>query len=550
MTLYFSHSISFIRTRPIHPTSFKLNPFSLSRNLTTTTTTTKTKIPTTHLARSYRFAICGAGPAGFYSASRLLSLLNDHQDIRIDLFDKLPTPFGLSRYGVAPDHPEVKNCEHKFEEVAQDPRVKFFGNTRLTGEKEERISFNTEATITISELRSYYDAVILSYGSCLDRDLGGIPGETNLSNIIPARSVVNWYNSYPRSSSNDPINSFDIDLSKIEKVVILGQGNVALDIARILLTDIDQLAKTDISERALENLSNSQIKEVEIVGRRGPLQMPCTTKELRELLSLKDVRFETDLEILNESIELIRQPEILNHLQNSRLRKRLIELMSKSMTNQRNQTSSHRSWSFRFLRSPIAFHPDPNFTSTERQPVKKIEWQRNRLLNPKPTEIKPHMDLSTATAIPSEPSHTFTSQADLVIKSIGYRPEVISGIPYNSRQTSVNNIDGRVINEKGEVIPGLYVSGWLSRGANGVIANTMYDAFLTIDKLIEDIQNNQLDKHNVSNDLKINGKENVMDWNQWKIIDEVEKINGIQKGKVREKIEDLDRMMEIGCKKI
>lgn len=422
--------------------------------------------------------------------------------------------------------------------------MNFFGNTRLIGEddKSSKNPSNKEATITISRLRSYYDAVILSYGSCLDRDLGGIPGEDNLGNIVPARSVVNWYNSYPRSSS---IDSFDIDLSKIEKVVILGQGNVALDIARILLTDIDQLSKTDISERALENLANSKIKEVEIVGRRGPLQMPCTTKELRELLALKNVRFDTDLKILNESIELIRNPEILNHLQNSRLRKRLIELMSKAMTNQ-TKISQTRSWSFRFLRTPIAFHPDPSFTSTEKQPVKMIEWQSDQLLDPRPTENKPQIDLSTASAIPAEPAHTFISEADLVIKSIGYRPEVISGIPYNSRQTSVNNIDGRVIDEKGEVIPGLYVSGWLSRGANGVIADTMYDAFLTIDKLIEDIQKDKLLKRS-SNELKIDGIEKVMDWDQWRKIDEVEKRNGNQKGKVREKIEDLDQMIEIGC---
>ncbi|KAH9811126.1 hypothetical protein DFH28DRAFT_476627 [Melampsora americana] len=549
MTLFLSQSISFIRTTKLIQHSHLNNQISLSINRNFITT----QNPIIH-NHPYHFAICGAGPAGFYSASRLLNLFNNNPNIQIHLFDSLPTPFGLSRYGVAPDHPEVKNCEHKFEEVAEDPRVNFFGNTRLIGEDDKSLKnpFNFNATITISELRSYYDAVILSYGSCLDRDLGGIPGETDLRNVIPARSVVNWYNSYPLPSKNS-IDSFDIDLSKIEKVVILGQGNVALDIARILLTDVNQLSQTDISSRALENLASSKIKDIEIVGRRGPLQMPCTSKELRELLALKDVRFDTDLQILNESMELIKKPEVLDHLHNSRLRKRVIELMSKAITNQQTRSSTTRSWSFRFLRSPVAFHPHPKSTNLlnnlmEKEPIKMIEWQSNQLFNPKPTTKKPQIDLSTATAIPAEPSHTFTSKADLVIKSIGYRPEVIPGIPYNSQQTSVNNIDGRVIDEKGQVVPGLYVSGWLSRGANGVIANTMYDAFLTIDKLIEDIQQNViLRKH--SSDFKINDWEKVMNWNQWKKIDEVEKTKGIEKEKVREKIRSLEEMIQIGNQK-
>lgn len=344
----------------------------------------------------------------------------------------------------------TQNCEHKFEEVAQDPRFRFHGHTPLVGRSQPTAS----NSVNISYLRSNYDAVILSYGAVLDRDLGGLPGEKELGHILPARSVVNWYNSYPLPSRSTPIEDEFVDLSKIEHVTILGQGNVALDIARILLSDIDTLSKTDISSHALENLSQSAVKRVEIVGRRGPLQMPCTTKELRELLALKHVNFDTSEVLLNESLQLLHRPGVLEHLHNARLRKRLIEVMSKALGTP--QSPASRSWGFTFLRSPLAFlshsYGSLDVPSAKPPVVRSIEWAINQLHHPSPTEVRPHVDFSTSKAIPSDPLHRLTTSTDLVIKSLGYRSQAIPGIPYDALHNAVKHLDGRVIDNDGQIV--------------------------------------------------------------------------------------------------
>ncbi|KAG0142501.1 hypothetical protein CROQUDRAFT_135531 [Cronartium quercuum f. sp. fusiforme G11] len=533
---------------PSRPLAY--HPLHQARRQFRTNTTSRSNKPSL-FNRQYKFAICGGGPAGFYSASRLLSL-SDSSNIRVHLFEALPTPFGLSRYGVAPDHPEVKNCEHKFEEVAQDPRFQFFGNTRLVGDNDFLREVDvSESYVSISQLRSNYDAVILAYGAGLDRDLGGIPGEKELKHVVPARSVVNWYNRYPLPTV-DSLEPF-VDLSQIEHVTILGQGNVALDIARILLSSVDSLSKTDISERALENLSRSKVKRVEIVGRRGPLQMSCTTKELRELLSLKDVSFDTDEAILSHTIELIRQPQVLDYLHNARLRRRLLELMSKAVSSKPIQDRAPRSWSFKFLQSPLAFLPDPTAffdPSASGQLVYSVQWEANQLIySTKTTHTAPHTDLSTAKAIPSNPARRFITQTDLVIESLGYRSQSIPGIPYDSRQNSVKHVNGRVSDVDGKTMPGLYVAGWLSRGANGVIANTMYDAYLTVDKIAEDALNGQLapvhQSTHLSSSASTGHPSHGLSWSQWKKIDVEEIKRGTKVGKVREKIRSVPEMIDI-----
>ncbi|MBW0461224.1 hypothetical protein O181_000939 [Austropuccinia psidii MF-1] len=302
--------------------------------------------------RPFRFAICGGGPAGFYSASRLLSL-DDSERITIDLFERLPTPFGLSRYGVAPDHPKVKNCERKFEDIAQDG-----------------------AGVTIQNLKRDYDVVILAYGASLDRSLGGLPGENDLLNVIAARQAVYWYNGYPSRDNNF------VDLSQVEHVTIIGQGNVALDIARILLTHIDVLAKTDISSRALEGLAQSRVKQVDIIGRRGPLQVAFTSKELREMLALDNLSFHTDESLLLETIEHLKQPGAIESLSNSRMRKKLLELMYKASQKQSSSNDQSRLCSIKFLQSPLAFlagTPSPDYSPK----VGSVQWQLNQLVYPK-----------------------------------------------------------------------------------------------------------------------------------------------------------------------
>ncbi|KNE89082.1 hypothetical protein PSTG_17459 [Puccinia striiformis f. sp. tritici PST-78] len=233
-----------------------------------------------------RVAICGAGSAGFYSASRPFAL--DQQatctgpiEISIDLSMRLPSSFGLSRCGVAPDHPEVKWTGKV--KVAEHPRFHYLGNTTVLGEDAEKFTSDHRASIRLKTSRSEYNVVFLSYGSAgKDTSLGGIPGEDNLSNIPPGRAAVQWYNGYP----TDP--KF-VDLSTIERVTIIGMGNVSLNIPRILSTDTRVSAKTGLGENVLEMLDKSRVKHVGIVGRRGPLQVAFTTRELQELVGLANV---------------------------------------------------------------------------------------------------------------------------------------------------------------------------------------------------------------------------------------------------------------------
>jgi adrenodoxin-NADP+ reductase len=206
---------------------------------------------TAHPSRGrLRVAIIGSGPAGFYTAHRLL---NKNHDAVIDMYEQLPVPYGLVRFGVAPDHPEVKNCQDTFEEVAQSPRFNYIGNVR--------VGYDVE----LKSMKPHYDAILFSYGASEDRELG-IPGE-DLAGVLSARSFVGWYNGLPQFQGLKP------DLQAGEQAVVIGQGNVALDVARILLSPVDGLRHTDIAEQALQMLVGSRIRSVRVVGRRGPIQV-------------------------------------------------------------------------------------------------------------------------------------------------------------------------------------------------------------------------------------------------------------------------------------
>lgn len=234
-----------LRTTPNPATKFP----STQRNAYSTVTPSK---------RGLRIAIIGSGPAGFYTAHRLLHKV---QDAFIDMYEQLPVPYGLVRFGVAPDHPEVKNCQDTFEEVAQSPRFNYIGNVRVGHD------------IELSKMKPHYDAMLFSYGADEDRRLG-IPGE-DLKGVFSARAFVGWYNGLPQFQNLQP------DLQSGEHAVVVGQGNVALDVARILLAPLDHLRKTDITEQAVQTLSESKIKHVRVVGRRGPLQVSTSPQMLR-----------------------------------------------------------------------------------------------------------------------------------------------------------------------------------------------------------------------------------------------------------------------------
>jgi len=268
--------------------------------------------------------IVGSGPAGFYTAQQILK---SHEDALVDVYERLPVPFGLARFGIAPDHPETKNCINQFTTTALSDRFSFIGNV------------NVGEDVNVAELLKAYDAVVLCYGAEDDKTFG-IPGE-DLQGVYSARAFVEWYNGLPSNSHLEP------DLSS-ETAVILGQGNVALDVARILLSPIELLEKTDICEHALEALRKSCIHTVYIVGRRGPLQVSFTIKELREMTKLegcKAVLDPDDFRTIQEQLPSIPRP-----------RKRLTELMCKTALDESNLwNTSIRKWNLKFQRSPVEF---------------------------------------------------------------------------------------------------------------------------------------------------------------------------------------------------
>ncbi|OZJ02810.1 hypothetical protein BZG36_04272 [Bifiguratus adelaidae] len=348
-----------------------------------------------------RLAVIGSGPAGFYTASRVLK---DVEDVQVDMYEALPVPHGLVRFGVAPDHPEVK---HKFDEVATDPRFGFIGNATIGKD------------FTLEDLKSHYDGIVLAYGASEDRRLG-IENE-DTPGVFSARAFVGWYNGLPIHRDLEP------DLTRTDTAVIIGQGNVALDIGRILLSPVDMLRKTDITEYALEALSKSRIKRVHIVGRRGPLQVAFTAKELREMMTLPDVGFDTDYELL--SSQLAAGSDLMSR---NRALKRLMGILEKGSKTPFDTAS--KSWSLQFLRSPTKIHSGPDGR------VSGITYELNQLQGP------PEKAKAVGTG-------QFEDQAcGLVFRSIGYKSIALEGLPFNQQS-------GTVPNEYGKVGDGDHVKG-------------------------------------------------------------------------------------------
>ncbi|XP_065087921.1 NADPH:adrenodoxin oxidoreductase, mitochondrial [Ochlerotatus camptorhynchus] len=451
-----------------------------------------------------RICIVGAGPAGFYAAQYILKHLENSQ---VDIIEKLPVPFGLVRFGVAPDHPEVKNVINTFTKTAQNPRVRFLGNLSLGSD------------FTLDELRERYHAVLLTYGADKDRKLN-IPNET-LTNVLSAREFVAWYNGLPGFERLNP------DLSG-STLTLLGQGNVAIDVARIVLSGADLLKKTDITEYALEALSRSNIKKVLLVGRRGPLQAAFTIKELREMLKLSNSATtwrSKDLQDVEEVLPSLPRP-----------RKRITELMLKSLSEQTNQEQDS-TCSNKF--QPIFFRSPVNFIGTNR--VEAIEYVVNQLVDNR--------------AVPTDEKEVIPT--DLVCRSIGYKSVNMDGtLNFDERKGCVWNAAGRVLKKnltgsdqtiddiEDKYENGLYASGWLATGPTGVILTTMNNSFGVADLICRDFKNDVIRVKEAKPGLDLSGKR-VVTWDGWNAIDAEECRRGQAKGKPREKIVHVDEMLRI-----
>ncbi|KAI0899611.1 nucleotide-binding domain-containing protein [Annulohypoxylon nitens] len=473
--------------------------------------------------RPLRMAVVGSGPAGFYTAYRVMSKV---PKTKVDMFEALPVPYGLVRFGVAPDHPEVKNCENKFEEVASSPDFTFIGNVAI-GNAGGHFG---GCTIPLASMMHHYDAVVFAYGASKDKQLG-IPGESQLKGIYSAREFVGWYNGLPEYAGLAP------ELTKGEEAVIIGQGNVALDVARMLLEDVDVLRKSDITETAIETLLKSRIKRVRIVGRRGPMQAAFTIKEVRELMKLLGVGF--------HGINRALIPENISKL--PRAQKRLMEILVKGSTNPLDSAS--KSWSLDFCLSPTEFLGD-------------ADGQVNNTVFEKTSLALPFESSSSVVGT----GEKLQTPSSAVFRSIGYKSVALpgfeeAGISFDDRRGIINNDGmGRVLQvksdessdqQKGSHVPGVYCAGWVKRGPTGVIASTMEDAFSTGDAIASDWNANVPFLKGESSDgwdaLRAGvefGKCQVIHWEDWQKINRAEKLRGELIGKEREKFVSTTEMLE------
>ncbi|KAJ0393728.1 hypothetical protein P43SY_004929 [Pythium insidiosum] len=409
-----------------------------------------------------RVCVVGAGPAGFYAAKYLLK---EHEDVYVDMLEALPTPYGLVRSGVAPDHPEVKSVMNDFEKVAAEPRFDFLGNVRV-GED-----------VHLEELKAHYHAILLAYGASADRTLG-VPGE-HLQGVHSARAFVNWYNGHPAFRDLNP------NLA-VDTAVIFGQGNVAIDCARILTKSVDELKTTDIAEHALEALRQSKIKRVYVVGRRGSAQAAFTMKEIREITKLDGVSCVVDPSDLEKSMNDASAQEI----KEQRAKKRMHELLSKVAADVDKARAVERQIHVKFLASPVelvadAANPEhvgslvadaanPEHVGSVRLEKTRLEGSANRQVAVGTGE---HEELACG----------------LVLRSIGYKSEPIDDVPFHPTRHVVANEQGRVVSPRsGEVIPGLYCAGWLKRGPSGIIGSNIVDSRETVACIMEDASANKL----------------------------------------------------------
>uniref|UniRef100_A0A0A1XCN3 NADPH:adrenodoxin oxidoreductase, mitochondrial n=1 Tax=Zeugodacus cucurbitae TaxID=28588 RepID=A0A0A1XCN3_ZEUCU len=442
-------------------------------------------------AATKRICIVGAGPAGFYAAQYLLKHISD---CAVDIIEKLPVPYGLVRYGVAPDHPEVKNVINTFNKTAENKGFNFYGNLALGKD------------INLDDLRKRYHAVLLTYGADQDRHLN-IPNEDK-PNVLSARKFVAWYNGLPGAQHLNP------NLSG-NTVAILGQGNVAVDAARMLLSSLDALRKTDTTEYALEALARSKVEQVYLVGRRGPLQAAFTIKELREMLKLPNVQ------TLWKPDDFTDVPAQIPNL--PRPRKRLTELMLKSLSEQPRESSSSSGKKLFlpiFLRAPKAIgENEVELTVTE---------------------------LQNDMAVPTDKTEQLAT--DLVLRSIGYKSTCVDGgICFDEKSGRVYNENGRVLRDavSKTVDEGIYVAGWLGTGPTGVILTTMNGAFSVAKTICDDISSKKLDTSISKAGLDAKQLQRVVTWAHWQRIDEAETKAGQALGKPREKFVDVEEMLKV-----
>jgi ferredoxin--NADP+ reductase len=387
-----------------------------------------------------KVAIVGSGPAGFYVAEHLLK--QTEVPVRVDMFDRLPTPFGLVRFGVAPDHPKIKSVTRVFDKIARNPLFRFYGDVEVGKH------------VTLAELRQHYNQICFATGAQTDRQMG-IPGE-DLPRSHAATEFVAWYNGHPDFCD------YEFDLTA-ERVAVVGVGNVAVDVARILSKTPEELAKTDIAEHALEALRHSNVREVYMLGRRGPAQAAFTNPEVRELGELEGA----DICVLPEEVVLDPASKAeLDASDDDTSRKKVTILQEFS---KQPRAGKKRLLTLRFLVSPTELVAGPDGGVRSMKLAHNEIYSENGKLQSRATGVVEELPV------------------DLVFRSVGYRGVPVDGLPFDRRSGVIPNESGRVIDPStGKPVPGLFVSGWIKRGPSGVIGTNKKDGTETATAMLGD----------------------------------------------------------------
>jgi ferredoxin--NADP+ reductase len=458
-----------------------------------------------------RIAVVGSGPAGFYAAGHLLKASEDR--VEVDMIERLPTPWGLVRSGVAPDHPKIKSVTRVYEKTAAHPRFRYFGN----------VTFGVH--VSREELLEHYHAIVYATGSPADRPLG-IPGE-ELPGSHAATEFVGWYNGHPDHTD------LEVDLLSATRAVVIGNGNVALDVARMLVLDPAELAPTDTADHALEVLANSRVEEVVVAGRRGPAQAAFTNPELLELGELADA------DVVVEEAELERALAVADaDAEADVTRRRNVEILRSYAA--RPATGKRRRIVLRFLLSPT------ELVAGEDGRLAAVELTRNELL------------ATPAGGLRAQPtSATETIEAGLVFRAIGYRGVPLPQVPFDERAGVIPNEGGRVRDGAGAIVPGEYVVGWIKRGPSGVIGTNKKDAQETVDAMLADLglgADAATDAH-VPPEPRADAVEALLRSRQpqlvtyagWEAIDRHERALGEPAGRPRVKLTRIDELLRVAA---
>jgi ferredoxin--NADP+ reductase len=451
-----------------------------------------------------RVAIVGSGPAGFYAAEHLLRL--EELAVEVDVFDRLPTPFGLVRAGVAPDHPKIKSVIRVYEKTAGREGFRFFGNVEIGRD------------VNAKELAERYHAVVYAYGAATDRHLG-IPGE-DLPGSHAATEFVAWYNAHPDFAAAE----FDLSC---KRAVVIGNGNVATDVARMLALTREELETTDTADHAIHPLADCGVREILVLGRRGPAQAAFTNPELRELGEMKDA--DVDVDPAEVELDDLSRAYLESDEADITTRKN-VEIFTEF--SQREPKGKRKQIALRFLRSPVEIQGNGR--------VERLVVARNELYRDDSGAIRAR-----------DTGERETIECGLVLRSIGYAGVGLEGVPFDERRAVIPNDGGRVIEpETGEQVLGHYAVGWIKRGPSGVIGTNKKDAQETIDKLIEDAESGRVPTPELAGEpaaiveLLSERAPSFVSYQGWEAIDRVEQERGKPLGRPRVKLVSIDEMVD------